>query len=138
MNKTYSELIKLPTFEERFKYLKISGIIGEETFGSNRYLNQAFYSSYEWKRFRREVIIRDNGMDLGVNGYDIHGIIIIHHINPISIEDIANVNLDALMNFENVISTSERTHKAIHYSDDKIVLRTEPIIRKPNDTCLWK
>lgn len=138
MNKTYSELIKLPTFEERFKYLKISGIIGEETFGSNRYLNQAFYSSYEWKRFRREVIIRDNGMDLGVNGYDIHGIIVIHHINPISIEDIANINLDVLMNFDNVISTSERTHKAIHYSDDKIVLRTEPIIRKPNDTCLWK
>lgn len=138
MNKTYSELIKLPTFEERFKYLKISGIIGEETFGSNRYLNQAFYSSYEWKRFRREVIIRDNGMDLGVDGYDIHGIIIIHHINPISIEDIANINLDVLMNFDNVISTSERTHKAIHYSDDKIVLRTEPIVRKPNDTCLWK
>lgn len=134
--KTYSELIRLPTFLERFRYLKIGGIIGEETFGYDRYLNQVLYSSAEWKRFRREVIIRDNGCDLACDGYEIYGNILVHHINPISLDDVMRRD-PKIFDPENVISTCLNTHNAIHYGDESLLI-TEPVVRKPNDTCPWK
>lgn len=134
--RSYKDLIKLKTFEERFEYLKLSARIGEETFGFNRYLNQKFYSSFEWKRFRNKVILRDNGCDLGIEGRDIPTRIEIHHINPISIEDVENGS-ENLFDMENVICTSPLTHKAIHYGDASI-LPKDIIERKPNDTCPWK
>ena len=133
--KSYSELIKLPTLKERFDYLKLSSKIGEPTFGYERYLNQLFYSSGEWKRFRRDVIIRDNGCDLGIDGYDVKDRIEIHHINPVSIEDIER-NASCLMDMDNVICTSSKTHKAIHYGDESL-LPKDPVERKPNDMCPW-
>lgn len=136
MNRCYSDLIKLRTFEERYEYLKFSAKIGEATFGYERYLNQMFYGSPEWKAFRRDVIIRDNGMDLGLEGYDIADRIEVHHINPITPEMIER-NDPMLMDMENVICTSSRTHKAIHYGD-KSLLPKDPIERKPNDTCPWR
>lgn len=136
MNRCYSDLIKLKTFEERYEYLKFSAKIGEATFGYERYLNQMFYGSPEWKAFRRDVIIRDNGMDLGLEGYDITDRIEVHHINPITPEMIER-NDPMLMDMENVICTSSRTHKAIHYGD-KSLLPKDPIERKPNDTCPWR
>lgn len=134
--RSYKDLIKLKTFEERFEYLKLSARIGEETFGFNRYLNQKFYSSSEWKRFRNKVILRDNGCDLAIEGRDIPTRIEIHHINPISIEDVENGS-ENLFDMENVICTSPLTHKAIHYGDASI-LPKDIIERKPNDTCPWK
>lgn len=134
--KTYSELIRLPTFLERFRYLKIGGIIGEETFGYDRYLNQVLYRSAEWKRFRREVIIRDNGCDLACDGYEIYGNILVHHINPISLDDVMRRD-PKIFDPENVISTCLNTHNAIHYGDESLLI-TEPIVRRPNDTCPWK
>lgn len=134
--RTYSELITIPSFIERFRYLKLTGAIGEETFGFDRYLNQIFYKSKEWKRVRDEVIIRDLGRDLGVKGYDISSNIIIHHMNPISVKDIQNRN-DILLNPEYLISTSRITHNAIHYGDESLLIQ-DPIIRRPNDTCPWK
>ena len=136
MNRCYSDLIKLKTFEERYEYLKFSSKIGEATFGYERYLNQMFYGSPEWKAFRRDVIIRDNGMDLGLDGYDIADRIEVHHINPITPEMIER-NDPMLMDMENVVCTSSRTHKAIHYGD-KSLLPKDPIERKPNDTCPWR
>lgn len=136
MNRSYSELVKLKTFEERFEYLKLSAKIGEETFGSERKLNQIFYGSAEWKAFRREAIIRDNGCDLGIDGREIGGKIEVHHINPISREDILNRS-DSLWDLENVICVSSNTHKAIHYGDASL-LPHDPIERRPNDTCPWK
>lgn len=136
LNRSYSELIRLDTFEERFEYLKLSSIIGESTFGYERALNQAFYTSPEWKRFRREVIMRDDGCDLGLEGYNIGKHIEVHHINPITIEMIER-NDPLLMDLENVISTSPRTHKAIHYGDASL-LPKNPIDRRPNDTSPWK
>lgn len=136
MNRCYSDLIKLKTFEERYEYLKFSAKIGESTFGYERYLNQMFYGSPEWKAFRRDVIIRDNGMDLGLEGYDITDRIEVHHINPITPEMIER-NDPMLMDMENVICTSSRTHKAIHYGD-KSLLPKDPVERKPNDTCPWR
>lgn len=135
--KSYSELITIPTFEERFRYLKLSGIVGEDTFGSHRYLNQTFYRSAEWRRFRREIIIRDMGCDLGIEDREIPGLIIIHHINPISIDDIINRRLELLLNKENVICTSDRTHKAIHYGDESLLI-IAPIERTKFDTCPWR
>lgn len=135
ITRSYSELIRLPTFEERFDYLKFSAKIGEKTFGYERYLNQLFYQTVEWRAFRREVIIRDNGCDLGLEDYEIHDRIEVHHINPITIEMIEN-NDPLLMDLENVICTSPRTHKAIHYGD-KDLLPKLPIIRRPNDTSPW-
>lgn len=132
----YSDLIKLKTFEERFDYLKLSAIIGETTFGSERYLNQKFYGSPEWKNFRRKVIIRDNGCDLGLEGYSIYDKIEIHHINPITMKDIEE-QTPCLMDMNNVICVSSRTHKAIHYGNSDS-LPKGPIERKPNDTCPWK
>lgn len=137
MIRTYSEMILLPTFIERFRYLQIGGKVGTETFGYDRYLNQTLYRTAEWKRFRREVIIRDNGCDLGCDGYDIVGQkILVHHINPISVEDVL-LRDQKVFDPENVISTTLNTHNAIHYSDESLLV-TEPIERKPNDTCPWR
>ena len=134
--RTYSELITLPTFEERFRYLQLGGKVGEDTFGHDRYLNQMFYTSDEWRRIRRDVIVRDNGCDLGIQDREIHGLIIIHHMNPITIEDIINRS-EFLLNPEYLISTVTNTHDAIHFSDERILI-TDPIERRPNDTCPWK
>ena len=134
--KTYSELITLPTFKERYQYLKIGSRVGEETFGFDRYLNQAFYKSEEWLRVRDEVIVRDNGCDLGIEDREIHGRILVHHMNPISIEDIKNRS-DFLLNPEYLISTTKLTHDAIHYGDENL-LPSGPIERTRNDTCPWR
>lgn len=134
--KTYSELITIPTFIERFEYLKIGGAVGAATFGHDRYLNQILYNSEEWKRFRREIIIRDNACDLACEDYEIPKYVIVHHINPITVEDVINRN-PMIFDPENVVCTSLRTHNAIHYGD-KDLLITEPIIRTPNDTCPWR
>lgn len=134
--KTYSELITLPTFEDRFEYLNLKGRIGEETFGFDRYLNQIFYRSQKWKTIRNHVILRDNGCDLGLEGYEIYGKIIIHHMNPITIKDIER-DSDFLLNPEFLICTTHNTHNAIHYGD-KSLLMTGPIVRTKNDTCPWR
>lgn len=134
--RTYSELSTLKTWEERFEYLKLSGIVGEDTFGFDRYINQQFYKSKEWKDVRNKVITRDMGCDLGVEGYDIlYDKIIIHHMNPISISDIIDVT-DYLLNPNYLITVSVETHNALHYGIDK-----KPIVyqeRCINDTCPWK
>lgn len=135
--RTYSELILLPTFEERFKYLQLNGVVGEETFGFDRYLNQIFYRSQKWKSIRDYVIIRDNGCDLGVEGYEIHGNILIHHMNPVSLNDI-RYETDYLTDPEFLISTVLSTHNAIHYGDDRILQSKTPIERTKNDTCPWR
>lgn len=134
--RTYSELITLPTFEERFEYLQLNGAVGEETFGFDRYLNQVFYRSRRWKHVRDFIIIRDNGCDLGVEGYDIYDKIIIHHMNPLSIRDIEHES-DYLLNPEFLISTTHNTHNAIHYGDQNLLI-TAPVERRKNDTCPWK
>lgn len=135
--RTYFELIQFFTFEERLSYLAFNSPIGHETFGSSRYLNQTFYRSAEWKRFRRDVILRDNGYDLGVDGFTIVGGIYIHHIEPITPQDIEARNLDKLLNMDNAISCSLDTHNRIHYGNTSNITTT-PIERKPNDTCPWK
>ena len=134
--RTYSELIQLPTFEERFDYLRLDGVVGKDTFGFDRYLNQQFYRSSEWKRIRNQVIVRDNGCDLGIDECEIHGRILIHHMNPISIEDLQHMS-DLLMNPEYLICVSHRTHNAIHYGDESLIVTT-PIERSQNDTCPWR
>lgn len=134
--RTYSELIQLPTFKERFDYLRLDGVVGKDTFGFDRYLNQQFYRSSEWKRIRNQVIVRDNGCDLGIDEYEIHGRILIHHMNPISIEDLQYMS-DLLMNPEYLICVSHRTHNAIHYGDESLIVTT-PIERSQNDTCPWR
>lgn len=136
MIKSYLELITLPTFSERYEYLKIGGRIGEETFGFDRYLNQVLYRSPEWKRFRRDIILRDNACDLGCDGYEIYGKLLVHHINPITIEDVINRN-PCVFDPNNVISTSMNTHNAIHYGDIDLLI-SEPIERSKYDTCPWK
>lgn len=135
MERTYSELITIPSFKERYEYLRLNGVVGEDTFGWDRYLNQNFYRSDEWKSLRDRIIIRDNGCDLGVEGYEINSRIYIHHMNPISIRDITDAT-EYLINPEFLICTSFNTHQAIHYGDETLLV-TEPIIRKPNDTTLW-
>ena len=134
MIRTYSELIKLKTFKDRFEYL--DGIVGEETFGFDRYMNQIFYKSREWTSVRQSVIIRDNGCDLGVEGYEIHGKILIHHMNPINLSDIVH-KTDELLNPDYLITTVLSTHNAIHYGDASL-LPVLPIERRANDTCPWK
>lgn len=133
---SYSELITLPTFEERYRYLRKSGIVGEETFGSHRYLNQILYRSPEWHQIRNQVICRDNGCDLGMEGYEIRDRVYIHHINPITMDDILN-RTPALFDMDNLICVSFNTHQAIHYGDESLL----PIIsfteRTPGDTKLW-
>ena len=133
--RTYSELITIPTFEERFEYLKLNGSVGLETFGHDRYLNQILYNSPEWRRFRPEIIVRDNGCDLACEGYEIFGKILIHHINPITAKDILNRN-PKVFDPENVITTVHNTHNAIHYGDENLLI-TAPIERSRNDTCPW-
>lgn len=134
--RTYNELMLLPTFKERFEYLKLSGRVGEETFGFDRWLNQKFYRSAEWKHLRDQVIIRDNGCDLGVEGREIYGKILIHHMNPITKKDILD-RTDLLLNPMYLISVTKQTHDAIHYSDDSILMK-DPIVRSRNDTCPWR
>lgn len=134
--RTYNELMLLPTFEERFKYLKLSGRVGEETFGFDRWINQKFYRSAEWKHLRDQVIIRDNGCDLGVEGREIYGKILIHHMNPITKKDILD-RTDLLLNPMYLISVTKQTHDAIHYSDESILIN-DPIVRSRNDTCPWR
>ena len=135
--KSYSELIKIPTYKERFEYLKLDGIVGKDTFGYDRYLNQAFYNSPEWRRFRRDMIIRDNGCDLACEGYEIRGKIILHHINPIAQDDLISRRRDVLFDPENIICVTHNTHNAIHYGDANLLI-TGPIERVANDTCPWK
>mgnify|MGYP003399807502 FL=1 len=135
--RTYSELITIPTFEERYKYLKLNGRVGEDTFGFDRYLNQEFYQrSQEWKRIRDYVIIRDNGCDLGVEGHEIRGKILVHHMNPISKDDLLN-RTKYLLDPEYLICTIKSTHDAIHYGDENLLMK-EPIERRQNDTCPWR
>lgn len=136
MIRTYSELIKLSSFLDRFRYLKLDGNVGEETFGYERYLNQLLYSSKEWRKTRRDIILRDNGCDLGVPGYDIYDRIYVHHMNPITIDDIKNRN-PIIFDPENLITISFNTHQAVTYGSESILV-TEPITRFKNDTCPWK
>ena len=134
--RTYSELITIPTFEERYNYLKLNGIVGKETFGYDRYLNQLLYRSSDWRSFRDRIIIRDNGCDLACEGFELQSRIIIHHIDPITVEDIINKH-PKVFDSENVVSTSHNTHLAIHYGD-KNLISIGPINRHKNDTCPWK
>lgn len=134
--KTYSELITLPTFIERFRYLKLNGRVGEDTFGYERYLNQILYHSHDWKIFKRDIVLRDNGCDLACEGFVIPSRVLIHHINPITVEDILN-RAPCVFDPENVITTVLRTHNAIHYGDESL-LPMEPVERKPFDTCPWR
>lgn len=134
--KTYSELIQIPTFEKRFEYLCLNGRVGEDTFGFDRYLNQMFYRSKEWRSVRDKVIFRDGGCDLGIPGREIYGKILIHHMNPITKDDILQKS-KFLLNPEYLITLSKITHDAIHYSDSDILYK-EPTLRKKNDTCPWR
>lgn len=134
--RTYSELIRLPTFEERFRYLKLDGLVGKDTFGFDRYLNQEFYRSKEWKEVRDFVIVRDNGCDLGMDGYEIVGRIYIHHMNPITVNDIVHSS-DFLLNPDYLVCVSHNTHNAVHYGDENLLV-TAPVERRKNDTCPWK
>lgn len=135
--RTYSELMQLQTFEERFEYLRLDGAVGEETFGFDRYLNQRFYQNDpEWKKVRRFVIMRDLGCDLGIEGREIHGRIIVHHMNPITIEDLIN-RTEFLLNPEYLICTLDSTHNAIHYGDENLLMKG-PVQRTKNDTCPWR
>ena len=136
ITRTYSELITLPTFEERFRYLQLNGLVGKDTFGFDRYLNQMFYQSSEWKRIRNYVIERDNGCDLGIEDCEIYGKILIHHMNPITVLDIHDAT-DFLLNPEYLISTTHSTHNAIHYGDAALLQRI-PTERSRNDTCPWR
>ena len=136
MIRSYSELMKLETFEERFEYLKLSGNVGTETFGSRRYVNQAFYRSKEWESIKNRVILRDNGCDLGIPGREIFGRVYVHHMNPVSVEDVEEFS-KFLTDPEYLITTTFQTHQAIHYGGrDLLVL--DPVERYPNDTCPWK
>lgn len=135
--RTYTELSTMPTFNERFAYLKLTGTVGKDTFGWDRYLNQNFYRSAQWKHVRDIVIVRDNGCDLGVPELPIHGKVIIHHMNPITLQDFENDNLDFMMDPEYLICVSHATHNAIHYSDEKQLLQ-DYVPRRPNDTMPWK
>lgn len=135
--KTYSELIQIPTFIERFRYLKLIGRVGEDTFGFDRWLNQVFYRSPEWRDVRTEVLLRDNGCDLGHEEHPIFGRPIIHHMNPITGKDIVNRE-DVLLNPEYLITVSHRTHNALHYGSEELLYEEKVIERKPNDTCPWK
>ena len=134
--RTYSDLISLPTFLERYRYLRLGGNVGLETFGHNRYLNQILYTSDRWRSFRDKIIIRDNGCDLGMEGFEIYDRILVHHINPITVEDVLNEN-QKVFDPDNVISTSHNTHQAIHYGDENLLI-IEPAERFRNDTCPWK
>lgn len=132
----YSELKGLKTLKERYEYLKLAGRVGADTFGFDRYLNQNFYRLKRWKDIRNDVIIRDNGCDLGIEGYEIGDKILIHHMNPITLQNILDMD-ESMFDPEYLICVSHRTHNAIHYGDEKLLPQL-PIIRRPNDTCPWK
>ena len=134
--RTYSELITIPTFEERFEYLQLKGSVGKDTFGYDRYLNQVLYRSPEWKRLRNKIVIRDNGCDLACDGYDIYGKVLIHHLNPITVEDVL-ARSRKVFDPDNLVCVSHNTHNAIHYGDVDLLV-TGPIIRTKNDTCPWR
>lgn len=137
MIRTFSELSQLATFEDRFRYLQLSGSVGKDTFGFDRYINQMFYRSREWKSVRDQVIIRDNGCDLGVEGYEIYGRIYIHHMNPIMLKDIKD-STEFLLDPEYLITTTFNTHNAIHYGNEDFLSTLKPIERSKNDTCPWR
>ena len=134
--KSYSKMLTFPTLEERFRYLELKGSVGKDTFGYDRYLNQILYHSGEWKSFRNDIIIRDNGCDLACEGYEIHQRILIHHINPITVEDVLNRS-PKVFDPENVVCVSHITHNAIHYGDENLLM-TAPVERSQNDTCPWR
>lgn len=136
MTKSYSGMLKYDTLQGRFNYLSLDGKVAEETFGRERYLNQAFYSSYLWKRARDEVIIRDEGCDLGIPGFEIFDRVLVHHINPITPKDLYDQN-PVIFDPENLICVSHRTHNAIHYGDDSL-LPTPIVERRPGDTLMWE
>lgn len=136
MIKTYKELIRLPTFEERYAYLKLGGSVGRTTFGFDRYINQALYQSREWKIIRDKIIVRDDGCDLGIKDREVYSRITIHHINPITLENIENSD-DCVFDLNNLICTSPNTHEAIHYGDASLLPKL-PKDRERGDTCLWK
>lgn len=133
--KTYSELSRLHTFNERYQYLRLVGIVGESTFGFDRWINQEFYRSRQWKSVRDSVIVRDNGCDLGIPGFEIHRGLLVHHMNPVSLDDIMHGE-EWILDPNFLITTSHRTHNAIHYGDESLLPR-EPITRKSGDTKLW-
>uniref|UniRef100_A0AAU7GX26 HNH endonuclease n=1 Tax=Streptomyces phage Scarif TaxID=3158858 RepID=A0AAU7GX26_9CAUD len=135
MRRRFSEVRQLETFEERFRYLALRGNVGESTFGFNRWVNQGFYTSREWRQTRDKIIVRDNGCDLGIDGYEIHSGLYIHHLNPITLEQIESGD-DCLLDPENLITVTHRTHNAIHYGDERLLPR--PLVeRRPGDTKLW-
>lgn len=135
MNRTYRELKRLKTFEGRFNYLKLKGMVGEATFGWDRYLNQQLYHSSEWRTLRDEIIIRDDGCDLGISGYEIHDIVVVHHMNPLTLEDIENGSF-RVFDPDQLICVSHNTHMAIHYGDSSLL--PKPLVeRRPGDTTLW-
>lgn len=135
MTRRYSELVEIPTFRERFLYLQLSGGVGHPTFGSERYLNQRFYTSTEWRNLRHHIIARDLGNDLGMEGFPIHSKLVIHHMNPMTTDDISAYNQD-ILNPEYLITTTHDTHNSIHYGDERTI-RTEYQERRPGDTRLW-
>lgn len=137
IKRTYHELILLPTFEERYNYLRMGGRVGEETFGWDRVFNQAFYKSREWMEARRKVILRDNGCDLGIDDREIFDKIIVHHMNPITLEEIEEGG-PSLFDPMYLICCSHNTHNAIHYGDDRLLIKTNFVERKPFDTCEWR
>jgi len=137
MIRTYTKLITLPTFFERFQYLKLSGDVGVDTFGYDRYLNQQFYKSATWRQLRNHVITRDMGCDLAHPDFEIPGSIIVHHLNPISKSDVLE-HSDYLLDPEFLVCVSDNTHRAIHYGDESLILDSEPIIRTPHDTSPWR
>jgi len=135
MIRRYSELRRLETLKERFDYLKLRGVVGQATFGFDRYMNQGFYHSREWKNVRNAVIVRDNGCDLGVDGYEVHNRLYIHHMNPMTVDDIVQGNVD-ILDPEFLIAVTHQTHNAIHYGDERLLPR--PLVeRRPGDTKLW-
>lgn len=136
MIRCYNDLIQLKTFEERFRYLKINGKVGEETFGLDRYINQQLYKSQRWRSTRSKIIIRDDGCDLGIDGRQLDDYIVVHHMNPIALEDIEEER-DIVFDSNYLICCSTRTHRAIHFGDENLLIR-DPVIRRPNDTCLWR
>ena len=134
--RTYSELITIPTFEERFEYLQLKGSVGKDTFGYDRYLNQVLYRSPEWKRLRNQIIIRDGGCDLACDGYDIYDKVLIHHLNPITVEDVLTRSRK-VFDPDNLVCVTHNTHNAIHYGDSDLLV-TGVITRTKNDTCPWR
>lgn len=134
--KSYSELITIPTFEERFEYLQLKGSVGKDTFGYDRYLNQVLYRSPEWKKLRNQIIIRDCGCDLACEGYEIYGRILIHHLNPITVDDVLDRSRK-VFDPNNLVCITHNTHNAIHYGDASLLV-TGPIVRTKNDTCPWR